>query len=152
MVLEEIIDDVALLRRWEWPWADERGHLVWPQSEQQDCTTIAVGLLREQLYKPSGLRREPRIGDTFAVIAETAARHWPARTRNLRPLLKGRVFDVSAEARLAARLAYQGSLAAVMPSAPVALADGQASAAAPRRFRAPELTVATPQPIRRRKP
>lgn len=149
VVLEEIIDEVALLRRWAWPLADERGHLVWPHADQQDCTTTPVSVLREQLYGPSGLRRDPRIGDTFAVIAETAAGPWPARTRNLRPLLKGRVFDVSAEARLAARLAYHGSLAAVLPSPQPSTDEGRTSAA-PRRFRAPELTVAPPQPTQRR--
>lgn len=152
VVLEEIIDDVALLRRWGWPLADERGHLVWPHVEQQDYTTTPVSVLREQLYGPSGLRRDPRIGDTFAVIAETAAGPWPGRTGNLGALLQGRVFDVSAEARLAARLAYQGSLAAVLPSPPTSTDDGAASGAAPRRFRAPELTVAPPQPIQRRTP
>jgi hypothetical protein len=149
VVLEEIIDDVALLRRWGWPLADERGHLVWPHVEQQDCTTAPVSVLREQLYGPSGLRRDPRIGDPFAVIAETAAGPWPARTRNLRPLLKGRVFDVSAEARLAARLAYHGSLAAVLPSPQPSTDEGRTTPA-PRRFRAPELTVAPPQPTQRR--
>lgn len=152
VVLEEIIDDVALVRRWEWPLADEHGHLVWPHLEQQDFTTTPVSVLREQLYGPSGLRRSPRIGDTFAVIADTAAGHWPAHTRNLQPLLQGRVFDVSAEARLAARLAYQGSLAAVLPSAPPSPEDGQAPATAPRRYRAPELNVAPPRPARRSRP
>jgi len=144
VVLEEMIDDVALLRRWRWPVADELGHLFWADVAQQDCTTTPVGVLRDQLYGPSGLRRAPRIGDTFAVIADTAARRWPPSTRNLRPLLSGRVFDVSAEARLAARLAYQGSLAAVLP-APGAPDEGRSGGAAPRRLRAPELTVAAPR-------
>jgi len=127
-------------------------YLVWARVEQQDCTTTPVSVLREQLYGPSGLHRQPRIGDTFAVIADTAARHWPSRTRNLRPLLRGRVFDVSAEARLAARLAYQGSLAAVLPSPAASSGEAVRPAGAAPRLRAPELTVAAPRRTPGRKP
>jgi hypothetical protein len=151
VVLEEIVDGVALLRRWTWPLADERGHLVWLQDEQLDSTTAPVSGLRDQLYRPNGLQREPRIGDTFAVIADAAAGPWPASTRDLAPLLEGRVFDVSAEARLAARLAYQGSVAAVLPAPPEPAGEDQVPVAVARRPRAPELTVA-PQPTPRSTP
>ena len=154
VVLEEIVDDVALLRRWSWPLADEHGHLVWPQEHQQDATTITLSLLRNQLYAPNGLQREPRIGDTFAVLpddtqaTQVGTRRWPVHTRDLARALAGHVFDVSAEARLAARLAYQGSLAAVLPAplpAPSPPAgQSSAPAAPPRRYRAPELRLAPP--------
>jgi hypothetical protein len=146
VVLEEIVDEVALLRRWRWPLADERGHLIWADQEQLDSAAVPVSALLEQLYKPSKLQRDPRIGDTFAVIADTAARRWPSTTKNLGRLLKGRVFDVSAEARMASRLAYQGSLAAVLPSAPGVAEEGEGRAARPRRLRAPEVTVVPAAP------
>jgi hypothetical protein len=151
VVLEEIVDDVALLRRWRWPVADERGHLVWPREEQQDSTATPVSALRDQLYTPNGLQREPRIGDTFAVIEDSAAKPWPVSTRNLGRVLEGRVFDVSAEARLAARLAYQGSVAAVL-SSPLPTDEEDLGPARPRRYGAPELTVAPAQRPRRPRP
>jgi hypothetical protein len=152
VVLEEIVDDVALLRRWRWPLADERGHLVWEDEEQLDSTTIPVASLREQLYRPSGLERSPRIGDTFAVITDSPSRRWRSHAHNVAPLFSGRVFDVSAEARLAARLAYQGSVAAVLPSAPPPTPGHAGSATVPRRFTAPELTVLPAAPARRSAP
>lgn len=142
VVLEEIVDSVALLRCWTWPLADERGHLVWPHEEQQDSTVTPVTSLRDELYIPNGIQRQPRIGDTFAVIADAPAKPWPHRTRHIAPLLKGRVFDVSAEARLAARLAYQGSVAAISAPEVFFTDESDGPEPAPRRFAAPELTLA----------
>jgi hypothetical protein len=144
VVVEEIVDAVAVLRRWRWPLADERGHLVWPAETQEDATTVPVALLQAQLYTPNGIQRAPRVGDAFAVVAPTAAARWPARTRDLRTVLAGSVFDVSAEARIAARLAYHGSLAAVRP-APGDLGTARGLAAENRDdLRAPGLTLAAP--------
>jgi hypothetical protein len=70
--------------------------------------------MRLQLYRPNGLQRRPRPGDTFAVRL-TAVAGWgkDAPTEDLTDLLPGAVYDVSADAREAAKLAYQGSSAAV---------------------------------------
>lgn len=146
VVLEEIVDAVAVLRRWRWPLADERGHLVWPAETQEDATAVPVELLQAQLYTPNGLQRTPRVGDTFAVVSDTAAR-WPARTLDLRTVLAGSVVDVSAEARLAARLAYQGSLAAVRPTPGGLAAAVDVQVEQARRLPAPRLTVG-PSPER----
>lgn len=83
VVVEELIDGLALLRRCSWPFADERGHLVWPD-EAADATTATVILLQAQLYTPNGLRRDPRIGDTFAVVADRAG-SWPDHTEDPSP-------------------------------------------------------------------
>ena len=148
VVVEEIVDHVALLRRWRWPVADPLGHLVWEHEEEQDSTAIPVVRLREQLYTPNGLQREPRVGDTFAVIVDGAVRRWPAQTQTPERVLKGRVFDVSAEARWAARLARQGSVAAVLPP-PRTGTDSASPTTTARRHAAPELTV-TPRQRQRR--
>lgn len=142
VVVEEIVDAVAVLRRWRWPSADELGHLVWLDDVQEDATTVPVEVLRTQLYTPNALERDPRVGDTFAMVADTAPTHWPRRTRNLGRVFSGRVFDVSAEARLAARLAYQGSLAAIAPAEQMTTGTDIVDDGRPRRFAAPELTVA----------
>ncbi len=139
VVIEEVLDGVAVLRCWHWPAADDLGHLVWPAEVQDDATAVPVRALREQLYDPNTLRREPRIGDTFALVSDSPPGRWPRRTGDLARVLTGRVFDISAEARVAGRLAYRGSLAAIEPAPP-----GPGTSApeqATRSVAAPELTV-----------
>lgn len=115
VVLEEIIDGVALLLRWPWPLADDEGRLFWHQDDDDEVreASVPVVVLRDELYRPSKVRRPPRVGDTFAVRrAGTAGWDGPGVVTDLRDLFPDDVFDVSAEARLAARLAYGGSLVA----------------------------------------
>jgi hypothetical protein len=123
IVLEEIVDDVALLRRWPWPVVDQLGRLLWPGETEHEVDTAAVDLelLKAQLYTPNRIRREPRCGDTFAA-SRGGGEHWPdALIEDLRDLLgSGGVYDISADAREAAKIAYHSSLGAIAPAATVA--------------------------------
>jgi hypothetical protein len=118
VVLEEIVDRTALLLRWPWPLADAKGRLFWPAADQDRVSQagISVSVLERQLYKRR-LRRSPRIGDTFAMrMVDDAAWREGATVDDARELLPDLVLDVSADAREAAKLAYQGSLVPPVPS------------------------------------
>jgi hypothetical protein len=115
VVLEEIVDDVAELMHWPWPLADQHGRLYWPDGDEARARAVAVPLrlLQTQLYARNGLRRRPRSGDTFASPSTGPGWDAAAPVEDVRRLFPDAVFDVSAEAREAAKLAYQGALAAV---------------------------------------
>lgn len=116
VVVEEIVGSLALLRRWPWPAVDQCGRLVWLGDSELDshAATVAVELLRAQCYSPNRLRRSPRCGDTFAVPG-SAGPGWQAEgeVSDVRQLLSGSFYDISADAREAARLAYHAALGAV---------------------------------------
>lgn len=119
VVVEEVVGRLALLRRWAWPAVDQLGRLIWLEDSEYDSAAAAVTieLLRAQLYTPNKLRRRPRCGDTFAVrgLIESG---WEAddEVSDLRNLFTGSVYDVTADAREAAKLAYHASLGAVPPA------------------------------------
>jgi hypothetical protein len=76
-----------------------------------------VERLRAQLYTPNKLRRQPRCGDTFAVQGWVGSdQQAEQEVDDLRTLFTGTVYDISADAREAAKLAYHAGLGAV-PSA-----------------------------------
>lgn len=133
VVLEEIIDDTVLLLAWPWPVADRDGRLRWNTAEPPAEAIVDRAELRARLYQPAGLRREPRCGDTFA--AEGAGRQWhqPAAA-DLTVLLPGRVFDLTPDAREAAKLAHLGSVAPV-PAATSRVAGALEQAQTERRAR-----------------
>jgi hypothetical protein len=136
VVLEEIVDQMALLRRWSWPVVDPLGRLLWPDGTEHETAEAAVDVdvLKAQLYLPNGIEREPRCGDTFAVPAHGAARWHATHARDVRTLLgDADVFDISADAREAAKIAYQASLGAIRPAR---AADERARAAVDRVLRA----------------
>ncbi len=118
VVLEEVVGSLALLRRWRWPDVDPFGRLIWPEDCEYDSGAAAasIELLRVQLYTPNKLRRRPRCGDTFAAsrLADPA---WQAEDQvsDVRSLFAGPVYDISADAREAAKLAYHAGLGAVLP-------------------------------------
>ena len=146
VVLEELVDGVCLLRRWSWPVADPLGRLSWPDgSELSDgAVTIGIDRLRAQLYLPNDIARVPRVGDVFAV-ERTPGRWAGARVTDLSRVLDGRIYDVTADARLAAKIAYQSGLAAVRPSA---REDEQLVAAARANLRAQSSARLRPLRIR----
>lgn len=148
VVVEEVAGAVAELVRWAWPLADQLGHLVWPAADQEGAVTATVALpvLRELMYLPSGLHRNPRSGDTFA--AELGGAGWsdPATGRDpvtdLRLLFPGTVVDISADARDAAKLAYQGASAAVYDGTVVGDLPGPPAGDLDERiFTPPEMTI-----------
>jgi hypothetical protein len=119
VVLEEIVDDIALLRRWPWPVVDPLGRLLWADGAEHDTDDASadVDLLRVQIYAANGIERKPRCGDTFAAPPSVDL-HWrETHTHDLRELLgSADVYDISADAREAAKIAYQSSLGAIQPA------------------------------------
>jgi len=116
VVVEEVVDDVVLLRRWPWPVVDPLGRLLWPDGAEHDTDEAAVDLrlLTLQLYVPNRIARQPRCGDTFAA-PRAAHAHWRStHTGDLRALLgDAEVYDVSADAREAGKIAHQASTGAI---------------------------------------
>jgi hypothetical protein len=128
VVVEETVGRLLLLLRWSWPQVDQRGRLVWLNGSDCTCESAAldIELVRAQLYTPNRLRRRPRCGDTFAV-PDPIAPGWQSEQEldDLRQLFPGPVYDISADAREAARFAYHAGLGAVAPAGAI---DEQARA------------------------
>jgi hypothetical protein len=118
IVVEEIVDGVVVLNRWPWPLADQCGRLFWAEGDEHGAveTVVPLPVLRRQLYEPNNLTRRPRAGDTFAT--ERTGAGWASDTpaENLHALLPAGVYDISADAHEAARLAYEAAVAAVVSS------------------------------------
>jgi hypothetical protein len=116
VLVEEIVDGTVVLMRWPWPLADPYGRLFWPDADEQRSAAAAVDvhLLQHQLYGPNQLERSPRCGDAFAA---RPGRGWGRRGRitDVRALFDGPVLDISADAREAAKLAFEGGVASVRP-------------------------------------
>jgi hypothetical protein len=149
VVLEEIVDGTAVFLSWPWPLVDVFGRLFWSAKDEAAVVEVAtkVSLLRSQLYEPSDLERDPRCGDTFAVPRRGGRRSASRPVTDLRSVFEGSVFDISADAHVVAKLAYQSGVAAVR-SEPGLAAEPSAEAAP---LRAVELRVdAPPQKVPRR--
>jgi hypothetical protein len=132
VVVEEVAGATVELMRWPWPLADSRGRLFWAADAEEQVMTAAVPqrLMRLQLYRPNNLLRRPRAGDTFAARISSPAPGWDGELQvdDLADIFPGPVYDVSAEAREAAKLAYQGASSAVFDGSrnEHLLADAQA--------------------------
>ena len=117
IVVEEVVGATIELMRWPWPLADSRGRLFWTVDAEEQVMTAVVPqrLIRLQLYRPNELLRRPRAGDTFAARISSSAPGWAGdlQVDDLADIFPGPVYDVSAEAREAAKLAYQGASSAV---------------------------------------
>ena len=145
VVVEEVVGATVEMLRWPWPHADPLGRLFWADDADERVMTAAVPqrLLRLQLYRPNDLLRRPRAGDTFAAKITRAAAGWdsPAPVDDLADLFPGPVYDVSADSREAAKLAYQGATSAVFDgSRDVELLE-EAHRSREKRPRARKLTV-----------
>ena len=116
VVVEEVVGATVELMRWPWPSADTCGRLLWDDDADDQVMSAAVPLrlLRRQLYTPNNLQRRPRAGDTFAARL-TAAMGWgeDSPVGDVAAILPEAVYDVSADAREAAKLAHRGASAAV---------------------------------------
>jgi hypothetical protein len=112
VILEELIDQLALLMASPWPKADAAGRPVWESAEDRRDAAIDQRLLQEQLYAASKLKRTPRVGDVFAV--ERLGPGWDTDdpVADARTLLAGQIYDVTVDAREAVKVAYFGVLTA----------------------------------------
>jgi hypothetical protein len=119
IVVDEIVDDVVTLAVHAWPVADAAGRVRFP--DLAACRHVAVSLhvLQTQLYR-GWLTRAPRLGDVFgAVLTEGARRRLAVDDdvrwrRGLHALLETPVYDLSADARVVAKLAYYAAMAPVL--------------------------------------
>jgi hypothetical protein len=149
VVVEELVDRLIVLMAWPWPQADDLGRLFWPVEKELEYKTAVTtrDLLRDQLYRPNRLQRLPRLGDVYA--ASHLGPGWAAATpvTDVRELFDGDVYDISADAREAAKLAYHGAAAPALTT-PVAsdLDPGLLSKAAKDRahLKAKRLKIAAP--------
>lgn len=118
VVVEEAVDDLLVLQVWAWPHVDASGRLFWDPAAPPLEVAVHRPLLHAQVYAHQ-LKRAPRVGDAFAgtlgVEAEALA---VAVVEDLRDVFPDGLFDVSAEAHQVAKLAYQGSLAAIAAPRP----------------------------------
>jgi hypothetical protein len=155
VVVEESVDRLIVLMAWSWPEADDRGRLFWPMEDEANYKTAVTtrDLLRYQLYRPNRLLRAPRLGDVLASSHLGPAWEDPKPVGDVRQLFDGEVYDISPDAREAAKLAYQGAAASVPTAGPASEVDRRLlSEAARRRARltAKKLTV-TPPPAQPRR-
>ena len=149
VVLEEIVDRRVVLMSWSWPTADEQGHLVWPSGPEHDprTATLSQETLRYQLYRPNRLRRAPRSGDVYASEGDGPGWDSDRPVSDARTLFGGRVYDVSADAREAAKLAYYGAVGTVRTAEMADPSDQELLRSATRRrsrLRAKELRLSPP--------
>ena len=113
VVVEESVDRLIVLIAWPWPEADDQGRLFWPPASESDFKTAVTtrDLLRDQLYRPSRLVRLPRLGDVYAASHLGPGWEGSNLVTDVRQLFDGEVYDISADAREAAKLAYHGAAA-----------------------------------------
>ncbi len=118
VVVEEMVDGVAGLTVSAWPYADQAGRLRFqPDDTTRDSFEVSIPLarLRGELYA-GFVERDPRIGDVFAVRLDPSQEPGPRRARRRRwnrslDRLFVDVYDISAEARKVAKLAFYASVA-----------------------------------------
>lgn len=115
LFIDEIVDSTVTFLAHRWPFADRLGRVNFGARDEQIEFSISLTAAQRLLYR-SFRRRQPRPGDAFA------ARVRPDAVQRLQDegglvdlseVVDGMVFNLSAEARLVAKLAYHGSLTAV---------------------------------------
>lgn len=134
LVVDEIFATLAELAMSPWPVIDVRGRLRFPQGEtihlEADAERMRRFLQRHRQPR-RGAGRELRTGDTFAVRArarplaeflkakEVVPLTRMADVRELDPAtwnwLSPPIYDLTAQARVAAKLAYYGALSESLP-------------------------------------
>jgi hypothetical protein len=126
IVVDEIADGVAELIIEPWPVMDERGRLVFAQSDRRIGVAVVVAdleaLLRERI--PVGLRadaalleRPLRTGDVIgARVDRTVLEHDP---NELAAWLQGPIVDATHQARNAAKAQYFAAVGPVLSGAEV---------------------------------
>lgn len=117
-VVDEIVGNLVTLAVSPWPAADGLGRLRFDHAVDRGHLIVHRAELEQQVYE-GWLSRHPRVGDTFAVtIAADVEAGLAAGAdvpldahRRLADVLVGDVYDVSAEARTVAKLAYYAAMA-----------------------------------------
>jgi hypothetical protein len=115
--LDEIVDRTVTFLIHPWPVADQLGRVRFSGREQQVELPARLPEVQRLLYRRFR-RRDPRPGDAFAArIRPDALQTLRAGDEppDLTATVDGLVYDLSVEARLVAKLAYYGSLAAILP-------------------------------------
>ncbi|HWB70691.1 MAG TPA: hypothetical protein VG452_00610 [Egibacteraceae bacterium] len=121
LVVDERVDDAVTVTVLAWPAADEDGRLRFDDLGGGREIGLSLAALRDQLYR-GWLRRPPRLGDVFAAALSARARAALKQQRELAwdeplaGLVDGPVYDLSAEARRAAKLAFYAGVAAIHAS------------------------------------
>ncbi|MET0764921.1 MAG: hypothetical protein ABWY29_08645 [Blastococcus sp.] len=125
IVVDEIVGNTVTLTVSVWPGSDDRGRVRFPQGAEgspRGHLLVHLKELRERLYE-GWLRRAPRVGDAFAAVlgdgVATRLRESGEvvldRGTRLLDALPGPVADLSAEARVVAKLAFFAAVAGVQP-------------------------------------
>ncbi|MGH3666240.1 MAG: hypothetical protein ACRDU8_09190, partial [Egibacteraceae bacterium] len=120
VVVEEIVEAVVGLTVSVWPVADTRGRLRFPRLNERREVGLALAVLHDELYR-GWLARLPRVGDVFATELSDGATRWlvdhpdAVWRRPVAELVAGPVYDVTAEARTAAKLAFHAAVGDVVP-------------------------------------
>jgi hypothetical protein len=157
VVVEESVDTLIVLMAWPWPEADDHGRLFWPMEDESDHKTAITtrDLLRYQLYRPNRLRRVPRLGDVYASSHLGPGWKDSNLVTDVQQLFDGEVYDISPDAREAAKLAYHGAAASFLSmSAEVSEQEHRLLSEAFRRrarLKAKKLTI-KPPPSRTHEP
>ncbi len=118
VLLDEIVVGIVTFLVHPWPGADPLGRVRFGRRDDQVTLTARLAEVRRQLYRRFR-QREPRPGDLFASrlrpgvageLDESGA------VDDLAAVFDGAVYDLSAEGRVLAKLAYYGSVSAVIPA------------------------------------
>jgi hypothetical protein len=134
VLVEEVAGGIAELHSWPWPLVDQTGRLAWPEGDTDAVLVQVVPNveLQQRVYAPS-LLRQARAGDTFAVRRPGQV-SIESGDDPLEVVLGGELLDISPDARLAAKISYFGSSAAIFHEDP-AVTDLLEEAAEQRRQR-----------------
>jgi hypothetical protein len=118
LFLDEILIEIVTVLLHPWPNADRHGRVRFDARDRQVELSAPQREVQRLLYKR--LRRRPRTGDAFAArIRSDSLRALTdgAEPPSLADLLDGPVYDLSADAKVVAKLAYYGSVTSVIPAA-----------------------------------
>ncbi len=114
IVVDDIMDDTVTLAVHPWPVADEDGRVRFVDLNACQHATVSLREMETQIYRRRRLRREPRVGDVFGAVVNDAAKRVLSKredtTSELSSLLTPPIYDLSRDARVAAKLAYYAAM------------------------------------------
>lgn len=123
IVVDDIMDDTVTLAVHPWPAADEEGRVRFPDLKACQHAAVSLRHMQTQIYRRGRLQRDPRVGDVFgAVVSDAAKQVLTSRedtTCELNWLLTPPIYDLSREARVAAKLAYYAAMTPLLAEAQV---------------------------------